>query len=200
MFWKNRTKNKKKPGGFGGWYSVTLRQFNQIKNLDLTDFDNQITAAGILLGMDVDNLSWKEFSKVCAEQLDFLDKEIPVEIVRTEYTINGRKYICKSNLNDLSVARYMDFTNLAPTGELEKILSVILIPEGKEYGEDIEQTQEDILDMSIVDVYAIYNFFQMQFKVCLKTLKDFSVGKLKGMPHQKEISSIMDSLILSDQQ
>ena len=65
------------------------------------------------------------------------------------------------NLQELSVARYMDFCNLAPTGDYEKILAVVLIPDGKEYGDyDLDQVYNDILDMNMVDVYSIFNFFK----------------------------------------
>lgn len=178
------------------WSDITLRQFKGLKGLDLKDLDDQITAAEILLGINADNLTWIEFSKK-VKALDFLDKEIPRTIIRKSYELNGRKYITKVNLQELSVARYMDFCNLAPTGDYEKILAVVLIPEGKEYGDyDLDQVYNDILGMSMVDVYSVFSFFKMQFIVCIKTMKDFSVRELKrDRKLQMVVKEVLDSMV-----
>lgn len=175
------------------WNDITLDQFNRIKTFDLTDLDGQISAAEVILGIKADDMTWKEFSKECVK-LNFLDKPIPETIIRKTYTLNGRVYKTEPNLNELNVARYMDFTNLIPTGELEKILAVVLIPEGGKYGDNLEQVYEDIKTMSIVDVYAVFNFFKLEFKTSLKTLADYSVRSLrKDKKLRKVVSAAMDS-------
>lgn len=180
------------------WKDITLEQFQKINKLDLKEMDGQIEAANILLGINSDDMTWTNFCKEL-RKLEFLNKEIPKVIIRNSYTLNGRKYITKANLQELTVSRYMDFTNLAPKGELEKILAVVLIPEGKEYGEDLDQVYKDILTMSIVDVYAVFNFFKVQFIVCTKTMKDFSVKALKGNPElQNLVSEAMELCSMSD--
>ena len=181
------------------WNDVSLGTFKKLKGLDINDLDDQIECAGILLGIDVDELTWVEFCKE-VRKLDFLKDEIPRTIVRTSYTLNGRKYITKANLNELTVARYMDFVNQSKTGDLEKILSVILIPDGKEYGDyDIEEVYKDILTMSIVDVYGVFNFFKVQFIFCAKTMKDFSVKALrKDKKLQALVSEVMESYCMLD--
>lgn len=180
------------------WTDVTVRQFQKIKGLDLNDLDGQISAAEILLNIKADDLTWKEFGKECVK-LNFLDKPIPETIIRKTYTLNGRKYNCCPNLNELSVARYMDFTNLAPTGELEKILAVVLIPDGGTYGDNLDQVYEDILDMSIVDANSIVFFFKMEFKVCVRALADYSVKAVrKDRKLRKVVSAVMDSCSMLD--
>lgn len=180
------------------WNDITLDQFQKIRGLDLNEMEGQIEAANILLGINSDDMTWVEFCKEL-KKLEFLGKEIPKVIIRNSYTLNGRKYITKANLQELTVSRYMDFTNLAPKGELEKILAVVLIPEGKEYGEDLDQVYSDILTMNIVDVYAVFNFFKMQFIVCTKTMADFSVKALKKDPKlQKLVLEAMELCSMSD--
>jgi len=181
------------------WKDITLGQWNRLKGLDMTDLDDQITATEILLGFNADDLTWVEYSKK-VKALDFLGTEIPKTIIRKTYTLNGRVYETKVNLQELTVARYMDFTNLAPKGELEKILAVVLIPEGKTYGDyDLEQVYEDIRSMNMVDAYAVFNFFRMQFIVCIKTMAAFSVGSLrKDRKLRKVVSELMESWSMSD--
>lgn len=182
------------------WYDVTVEQFQRIQGLDLKDMDGQIEAASILLGINSDDMTWKDFCKEL-RRLDFLNDPMPNTIVRKSYVLNGRKYNCLYDLQDLSVARYMDFSKLGPTNDLVKILAVFLIPEGKEYGEDLDQVYEDIKTMNIVEAKGIFNFFMLEFRVCIETMKDFSVKALRNSPElQKLVSQAMESYSMLEQQ
>ena len=174
-------KRKKKVSEGMTWWDVTLGKFQDLKGLDLKELDGQIEAARILLGMEVDDLPWGEFCKEL-NKLKFLEEEVPKSIIRESYVLNGR--------------RYMDFVNQGRTGKWERILSVVLVPEGKEYGEyDMDRVYTDILSMSIVDAYAVFNFFRVQFIVCIKTMKDFSVRALKRNPELRSlVEEALDSM------
>lgn len=193
-----KKKNRKKLQEMD-WYSITVDQFQRLKGLDLKDVSDQITAAEILLGINADDMVWGDFCKKLNE-LSFLNEPMPKTIVRNSYVLNGRKYNCLYNLEELSVARYMDFTNLGRTGDMVKILGVFLVPDGKEYGNyDMNQVYEDIKTMSIVEAYGIFNFFKVQFIVCIKTMKDYSVKLLGKNKKLKDlVSDIMESYSLSD--
>lgn len=182
------------------WYDVTVDQFQRMKGLDMTDFDNQIEAASILLGINCDDMQWKDFCKEL-KKLEFLNQEMPKTIIRKSYTLNGRKYNCLPNLQELTVTRYMDFTTLSKEGDMVKILGVFLIPEGKEYGTyDLDEVYEDIRTMNIVEASGIYNFFLLEFRVCISTLQDYSVKVLKKNPELRNlVLEVMDSCSISDQ-
>lgn len=201
MKWfKNWFKRKRSRYTGMTWYDVTVDQFQRLKGLDLNDLDGQIEAASILLGINSDNMTWVEFCQQLT-RLDFLNDPIPQTIVRKGYEINGRRYNCLYNLQEMSVARYMDFNNLLPTNDLVKILAVFLIPKGKEYGEDLEQVYEDIKTMDIVEAYGIFNFFMLEFRVCISTMKDYSVEALRKSPElQQMVSQVMESYSMLDQQ
>lgn len=186
-------KRKKKTVGGMTWQDVTLGKFQDLRGLDLKDLEGQIEAARILLGVNVDDMTWAEFCKEL-NKLKFLEDQIPEVIIRKSYELNGRRYVTKANLQEFTVARYMDFVNQSKTGKWERILSTVLIPEGKEYGEyDMDQVYLDILSMSIVDAYAVFNFFRVQFIVCTKTMKDFSVRALKRNPELRNlVSEVME--------
>lgn len=192
-------KRKKKTVQGKTWYDISLAKFQELKGLDLNDLEGQIEAARILLGVQVDDMTWGEF---CQElnKLNFLNEEMPKVIIRETYTLNGRKYETRADLQEFTVARYMDFVNQSKTGKWERILSTVLVPEGCEYGEyDMDRVYLDILSMSIVDAYAVFNFFRLQFIVCIKTMKDFSVKALKRNPELQElVSEAMESYSMSD--
>lgn len=181
------------------WYDVTVDQFQRMKGLDLKDLDGQIEAASILLGINSDDMLWKDFCKEL-KKLDFLNEGMPKTIIRKSYVLNGRKYVCLPNLQELTVSRYMDFVNLSKTGDMVKILGVFLIPEGKEYGEyDLEEVYEDIKTMNIVEASGIFNFFLLEFRVCINTLQDYSVKALRKNPElQKLVLEAMELCSMSD--
>lgn len=186
-------KRKKKTVGGMTWQDVTLGKFQDLRGLDLKDLEGQIEAARILLGVNVDDMTWAGFCKEL-NKLKFLEDQIPEVIIRKSYDLNGRRYVTKANLQEFTVARYMDFVNQSKTGKWERILSTVLIPEGCEYGEyDMDRVYLDILSMSIVDAYAVFNFFRVQFIVCTKTMKDFSVKALKRNPELRNlVSEVME--------
>lgn len=191
---KSKKKVEKK-----SWYDITLGQYQRLNGLDFNDVGDLITAAEILLGINADDMLWKDFCMKLNE-LNFLTEPMPETIVRTSYKLNGRKYNCMYNLQEMSVARYMDFTNLVKNNDLVKILGVFLVPDGKEYGEyDIDQVYDDIRTMSVVEAYGIFNFFKVQFIVCIKTMKDYSVKMLKKDKRlQRVVSELMESYSMSD--
>ena len=48
----------------------------------------------------------------------------------------------------------------------------------------------------MVDVYSVFNFFKMQFIVCIKTMTDFSVKQLKGdRKLQAVVREVLDSMV-----
>lgn len=190
MFWKKKKEKLNKIT----WWDITIDQYQRLKTLDLTDMSDQITAAEILLNFNADNMLWKDFC-VKLNDLAFLKEPMPKTIVRSEYVLNGRNYKCYYDLQQMNVARYMDFTNLVKEGDIVKILGVFLVPEGKEYGDyDMGRVYEDIKTMSVVEAYGIYNFFKVQFIACIKTMKDYSVSLLrKDKKLQKVVSDLMES-------
>lgn len=192
-------KKKKEETPEMSWYDVSLGQFQKLKGLDMKDFADQIEAASIILGIKEEDMSWKEF---CLEvrKLDFLKDPIPKTIIRKTYTLNDTVYDCLYDLQDMSVSRYMDFINLSKTDDMVKILGVFLVPQGQEYGKyDIEKVYDDIRTLNVVEAYGIFNFFLLEFQVCIRTIKDYSVKALKQNPElQEKVSEVMESFCMSD--
>lgn len=194
MFWKKKIDKK----GLT-WYDVTLEQYQKLEGLDLNDLDGQIEAATILLGVDTNDMTWPEFCKE-VKKLDFLYEPMPKTIIRKSYVLNGRKYDCFANLQELTVSRYMDYMNLSKTKDMVKTLAVFLIPEGKEYGDyDMDQVYDDIKTMNVVEASGIFSFFLLEFRVCIGVLKDFSVKALrKDKKLQALVSEVMESYCTLD--
>lgn len=188
------------------WKDITLNQYKKVVGLNPNDIEDNITATEVILGINADDMTFGQFANV-TRKLDFLKEPMPKVIIRKSYTLNGRLYDCNPSLNELTVSQYIDFSNFSKSGldEIEKVLAVVIIPSGQKYGEyDMEQVYSDILTMSIVDVFAVLNFFIMQFKLCTKALEDFLIKNLRGRKNkpvreaiQAAISASMECCSLS---
>lgn len=163
------------------WHSITLNQFLKIRDKDMNDPAEQIEAMEALLGMDCDDMKISEFTTILNNKLSFLTQPIPEVIIKEHYTLNSTRYDCNPDITSFTVSQYMDFTEYAKRKDFEGMLTVVLIPHGCSYNEgyEMESAKRDILTMSIVDAYAVSNFFFIQFKACIKTIQDFSVDQMK---------------------
>lgn len=172
------------------WYDVTLYQFNEIeKAVNIEDDTERVfRLAEIIFGEDVTNLPLKEFNDK-VKQLVFLKEEIPNKIPPKKIEVNGRKYFLDCLLGNITTAQYVDFTNQSNTGDLSKMLSVFVIPEGHKYndGYDMLQVMDDINSLPIPIVNSIAFFFSRQFSVFMGIFQRYSTKQIKKTNLPKEV-------------
>lgn len=171
------------------WYDVTLYQFNEIeKAVNIEDDTERVfRLAEIIFGEDVTNLPLKEFNDK-VKQLVFLKEEIPNKIPPKKIEVNGRKYFLDCLLGNITTAQYVDFTNQSNTGDLSKMLSVFVIPEGHKYndGYDMLQVMDDINSLPIPIVNSVAFFFSRQFSVFMEIFQRYSIKQIKKTNLPKE--------------
>ena len=176
------------------WYDVTLYQFNEIEKAVKIEDDTErvFRLAEIVYGEDVTNLPLKEFNEK-VKQLVFLKDEIPNKIPPKKIEVNGRKYFLDCLLGNITTAQYVDFTNQSTTGDLSKMLSVFVIPEGHKYndGYDMLQVMDDINSLPIPIVNSIAFFFGRQFSVFMKIFQRYSIKQIKKTNLPKEAKENM---------
>ena len=176
------------------WYDVTLYQFNEIeKAVNIEDDTERIfRLAEIIYGEDVTNLPLKDFNEK-VKQMVFLKDEIPNKIPPKKIEVNGRKYFLDCLLGNITTAQYVDFTNQSNTGDLSKMLSVFVIPEGHKYndGYDMLQVMDDINNLPIPIVNSIAFFFGRQFSVFMKIFQRYSIKQIKKTNIPKEAKENM---------
>lgn len=164
------------------WYNVNLNQFKKLQEaLTIEDeTERMISMAEILLGDKVTELPIKDFNEQ-VKQLDFLKEEVPNVVPPQKLEINGRKYYMDCLLGNISTAQYIDFTNHSNTGEVDKMLSVFVIPEGHKYndGYDMLQVIGDICDLPIPIVNSAAFFFARQFNKFITIFQSYSIRKIK---------------------
>lgn len=166
---------------------------NMTEELEPLDF--QVRLISILSDMDEDdvlNLPLDKYAEYVAD-LDFiyeLPKPRNINYVPT-IKINNVKYKLLKDVSKMTAGQYIDFQSYLDNGlGVEYILSTVLIPEGKKYGEyDVMPVIEDIRKcLDIQTAISIRFFFH---KKLLNTIKRFLISldlmmRNRKMPKEKQ--------------
>lgn len=166
---------------------------NMTEELEPLDF--QVRLISILSDMgedDVLNLPLDKYAEYVAD-LDFiyeLPKPRNINYVPT-IKINNAKYKLLKDVSKMTAGQYIDFQSYLDNGlGVEYILSTVLIPEGKKYGEyDVMPVIEDIRKcLDIQTAISIRFFFH---KKLLNTIKRFLICldlmmRNRRMPKEKQ--------------
>lgn len=166
---------------------------NMTEELEPLDF--QVRLISILSDMgedDVLNLPLDKYAEYVAD-LDFiyeLPKPRNINYVPT-IKINNAKYKLLKDVSKMTAGQYIDFQSYLDNGlGVEYILSTVLIPEGKKYGEyDVMPVIEDIRKcLDIQTAISIRFFFH---KKLLNTIKRFLISldlmmRNRKMPKEKQ--------------
>lgn len=184
------------------WNDVTIGQYIQIRQIIESNVDDIYKNAELLKVMypdkDITNLPLNDYANLL-KSLAFMKDEFTTDMegVRDIYTIGGYTLVFHKNIANVSTAQYIDYVNFIKgvKSELEliaaypKVLSVFLVPQGKNYNEgyDITDLQKQIEgQMSIVDAANIAFFLTICSKIYIKIfLKSFK-RKVRKMKMKKD--------------
>lgn len=147
------------------WEDVKFKQYieiTEIQQREDTEYNKLLDITAVLNDIDVDEITISNF-KEYADNIKFISEDMPVNEILDEYD----SYTLQKDLTQMSMKQYIDFNNYAKTNDYVGVLSVFLIPKGKQYNEgyDIDKVRQYILTMSCVDVVSMYAFFLMQSKI-----------------------------------
>lgn len=156
---------------------LTLDKFYEISDIDTSEGELETIVQAIAILSDIDeddvlNLPINEFNER-SKKLAFiktkpeLSKKLPDKIV-----INGKRYIILKDASKMTAGQYIDYKSYAKDFEsinknLALILTTVIIPEGKVYGDGydtVELAEEFKKNVSIVLALSISNFFFRQFQ------------------------------------
>lgn len=154
------------------WENVTFKQYlaiTEIQQREDSELNKLLDITAVLNDVNVDDITITNF-KEYADNIKFISEDIPVAEIKDEYD----NYTLQKDLSSMSMKQYIDFNNYAKTNDYVGVLSVFLIPMGKQYNEgyDIEEVREYILNMSCVDVISMYAFFLMQSQIYIEYFRE----------------------------
>lgn len=162
-----------------------LLEWEQTDDVVLDEVNKSITLLSILCDVDEDTISdltTDEFKRLVG-QCGFLN-EIPKVKIKDKYIINGKKYNVQFNVQDMTMAQYIDYQTFLKEKDkyISNILACFLIPDGKKYGDGykIQEVVEDIEQyFSIVDAHSVCFFFTLAFQSLTRVTLRFLVKKMR---------------------
>jgi hypothetical protein len=169
------------------WSDISIRKYDEIINVltaDINDLDKNLQLLSVIKDMDIEEVESLPLSKLgkLMKDIQFIN-DIPKPKGKTPDTIilNGKRYSIFKNMKKLIVSQYIDYQNyLKMNGKVEQLLSVVIIPEGKKYGEyDIDEVIEDIANhLDICTAQNISFFFRRRLSKSIKVILMFLAGEL----------------------
>ena len=186
------------------WDEITWNEYEQIEQIISADIPSDYKAVNLISILtnksvdEIENLPIAQFQRLLPV-LEFLKEQPKIHKHKFNYTVNGREYIFKGQLTDISTAQYIDYRNYMNDEEKDivKLFSCFLIPKGHDYndGYDVEQVKSDIGDMCWLDVRAATFFFRIQLAAYILFLKS-SLRKTmkKSKAAKKDRKQVEESL------
>ena len=186
---------------YTNWKDITVDLFLNIQQRlsmiektgdeDIDNINRYIVIISCLSDKDEDvvaDLDVNEFGRLVRET-NFLN-DMPKAKITDKYKINGNEYYVHLNLQEMTMAQYIDFQTFYKDKDkyTKQILACFLIPKGKKYCEDykLEDVINDIGQMSIVDAYSIMFFFTLSFMSLTKTMLTYLNRKMKKMMRKEK--------------
>lgn len=147
------------------WRDLKVGQFLQLLDIDENDEDRVFQMVAILNNESIDQTLDRQLADVKADiaKLEFLNEKPKVVRAKGKYKLGDTTYVLMSEPAEVTLAQYIDFGNTSKeTKHIAEILSIVLIPEGHEYGQGykFDKVVQDIETyMGFEDANAISAFF-----------------------------------------
>lgn len=177
------------------WNDISVKQFIEIQNIitdESMELDERILALIFtVFGVSPDEMNLIEYQRYVKE-LDFLKEEVKRNDLEPEYIINEHKYYVHTNPNLFTVAQLADYNNYVSMGNpmtnIDKFLSIILIPEGKTYNKDYDilEAIKDFRSMPITDAMAPFFYYRMLLKRSVDNILKSLTKQIKKTKISKE--------------
>lgn len=189
---------------YNTWDEINIRTYKKLMELsnDVEDvIDTEIGIISILCDCsedDILNLQIPEYQKL-RNQAQWIMKKPDVKPYAPKSIKLNREYDVYYDVSKLTTAQYIDFQSYLKQNDMDKylthILSVFIVPKGKEYGEvPMEEVLDDLeSNISIKMALSMCFFFITEYLTLMKlTLNclESRMKKTKNQELQKKLKEI----------
>lgn len=187
------------------WRDVTINEYFDFRDKlesASSDYEKEIIKIAFVNGFnedDVWNMTISDVKRYQQNTFWLNDFEISKDVKFTSIKIEDEVYNINSDMQNFSVAQYIDFQNFFPkrtqkTNYIGNILACFIVPKGKKYGEgyDVAQLVNKINDnVDILTSNEIIFFFLKRYLFSIKVMLIFfkyqmKILKLVGKKKNKE--------------
>lgn len=191
------------------WKDVTIDEYfdlcERLSDDALTDYEKIIIKIAFITGKreeEIWNLNWDEFRNLQVEALWMDEFKLKENVNFKTIEINGEKYSIDTNLQNFTVAQYIDFQTFFPkrkTNEriIGNILACFIIPKGKKYadGYNIQELVENInSNLDIMTANEIMFFFLKQYLISIRATANYFNWILKRMKRKTKDQKMIEKL------
>lgn len=178
------------------WREVSINDyFNLVKKLEddnLSPQDIQVAKVAFITGLDEDdvwNMNLQEFNQAITNA-QWLEKfDIDPNVKFTKLKLAGNDYVVDTNLQNFTVAQYIDFQTFYPKRKsndkvIGNILACFIIPKDKKYSEgyDVQQLVATINEeLDIMTANEIMFFFLKQYLISIRATANYFNWIMKKM-------------------
>lgn len=191
------------------WKDVTIDEYfdlcERLSDDTLTDYEKIIIKISFITGKSEDeiwNLTWTEFRELQVEALWMDEFNINENVKFKSIEINKQKYSIDTNLQNFTVAQYIDFQTFFPKRKenqriIGNILACFIIPQGKKYAEDydIKELVDNInSNLDIMTANEILFFFLKQYLISIRATANYFNWVLKRMKKKSKNKEEVEKL------
>jgi hypothetical protein len=194
------------------WRDVTIDEyFELVDRLDDADrsgceeYEKEVIKVSFSSGMDEDelwNLPINEFRKLQSESLWMDSFEIDERVKFRKMNISGETYSIDTNLQNFTVAQYIDFQTFYRKFKSDKrvignILACFVIPEGKRYadGYDIKEIVDRINgNIDIMTAQEIMFFFLKSYLISIRATANYFNVMMRRMKRRSKDKARMERM------
>lgn len=191
------------------WKDVTIDEYfelcEKLSDDTLTDYEKIIIKISFITNTPEDeiwNLTWTEFRELQVKALWMDEFNINENVKFKSIEINKQKYSIDTNLQNFTVAQYIDFQTFFPKRKenqriIGNILACFIIPQGKKYAEDydIKELVDNInSNLDIMTANEILFFFLKQYLISIRATANYFNWVLKRMKKKSKNKEEVEKL------
>lgn len=183
------------------WRDISINEYYEIKDIiddsTLKDYEKEVSILSLLTNKSEDeiwNMNVNNFKKLKSENIWIYNFNFDKGKSFKKIEIKGNKYNIDININNMTVAQYVDFqTYWLQRDNMKNIignlLAIFIIPKGKKYNEgyDINQVVNDIMNnIDIMTAEEILFFFLSSYLISIKITLNYLNLKMKMIKIMKK--------------
>lgn len=172
------------------WNDLTIGQYERIYSIfkeDIEEEEKMIGVISVVYGISEDEVMCQPLQKT-TEMMESVEdlKSFPDDVrTKKRYRLKGKSYNVCSDPDKITTAQYIDYQSYAKDIEshIAEVLSVVLIPRGKRYGEgyDVAQLIKDIREsFPLGDALSIAKVFRLRWLKSIRRSLLCSEALLRG--------------------
>lgn len=182
------------------WRNVSINEYFSLKEkLDdesLQPYEKEIIKMAFITGKseeEILNLNINEFKKLQETGSWMNEFNLNTKPNFKSITLNGKKYNIDTNLQNFTVAQYIDFQTFYPKFKenhkfIGNVLACFIIPDKHKYNEgyDIQELISEIMEnLDIMTSQEILYFFQWQSLILTRVLANYCNLMIKRIKNKK---------------